>query len=75
MLGTLNLLLRVSTVSKSSKKAPKKSNKRNKSLSEEEMERFPFPRLAPTHFASISRNPLDLFTFSLSFARHVLHGV
>ena len=33
-----------STVTKSSKKAPKKSNKRNKSLSEEEMERFPFPR-------------------------------
>ena len=33
-----------STVTKSSKKAPKKSNKRNKSLSEEEIERFPFPR-------------------------------
>ena len=33
-----------STVTKSSKKAPKKSNKWNKSLSEEEMERFPFPR-------------------------------
>ncbi|CAH3019566.1 unnamed protein product [Porites evermanni] len=33
-----------STVTKSSKKAPKKSNKRNESLSEEEMERFPFPR-------------------------------
>ena len=33
-----------STVTKSSKKAPKKSNKRNKSLSEEEMERCPFPR-------------------------------
>ena len=32
------------TVTKSSKKAPKKSNKRNKSLSEEEMERFSFPR-------------------------------
>ena len=32
-----------STVTKSSKKAPKKSNKRNKSVSEEEMERFPFP--------------------------------
>ena len=32
------------TVTKSSKKASKKSNKRNKSLSEEEMERFPFPR-------------------------------
>ena len=34
-----------STVTKSRQKAPKKSNKRNiKSLSEEEMERFPFPR-------------------------------
>ena len=32
------------TVTKSSKKALKKSNKQNKSLSEEEMERFPFPR-------------------------------
>ena len=33
-----------STVTKSSKKVLKKSNKRNKSLSEEEIERFPFPR-------------------------------
>ena len=33
-----------STVTKSSKKAPRKSNKRNKSLSEEEMEPFPLPR-------------------------------
>ena len=33
-----------STVTKSSKKAPKKSNKRNKSLSEEEIKRFIFPR-------------------------------
>ena len=64
-----------STVTKSSKKAPKKSNKRSKSLSEEEMERFPFLRWAPTHFASIFRNALDLFTLSLPFARHVLHGV
>ena len=64
-----------STVTKSSKKAPQKSNKRNKSLSEEEMERFPFPRWAPTHFALIFRNALDLFTLSLPFARHVLHGV
>ena len=64
-----------STVTKSSKKAPKKSNKRNKSLSEEEMERFPFPRWAPTHFASIFRNALDLFTLSLPFAQHVLRGV
>ena len=64
-----------STVTKSSKKAPKKSNKRNESLSEEEMERFPFPRWASTRFASIFRNTLDLFTLSLPFARHVLHGV
>ena len=64
-----------STVTKSSQKASKKSNKRNKSLSEEEMERFPFPRWAPTHFASILRNALDLFTLSLPFARHVLHVV
>ena len=33
-----------STVTKSSKKAPKKSSKGNKSLPEDEMERFPFPR-------------------------------
>ena len=33
-----------STVTKSSKRATKKSNKRNKRLSKEEMERFPFPR-------------------------------
>ena len=31
-----------STITRSSKKAPKKSNKRNKSLSEEEIERFHF---------------------------------
>ena len=36
---------------------------------------FPFPRWAPTHFASIFSNALDLFTLSLPFARHVLHGV
>ena len=33
-----------STVTKLSKKAPKKSNKRNKSLSEDEVERFLLPR-------------------------------
>ena len=33
-----------STVTKSSKRGPKKPNKWNKSLSEEEIERFPFPR-------------------------------
>ena len=36
---------------------------------------IPFPRWAPTHFASIFRNALDLFTLSLPLARHVLHGV
>ena len=52
-----------STVSKWSKKAPKKSNKRNKGLSEEEMERFPFPRWAPTNFAWIFR----MLSISLRF--------
>ena len=39
------------------------------------VQRFLFPRWARTHFASIFRNALDLFTLSLPLARHVLHGV
>ena len=34
------------------------------------VQRFPFPRWAPTQFVSIFRNALDLFTLSLPFARH-----
>ena len=31
------------------------------------VQQFPFPRWAPTHFASIFRNALDLFTLSFVF--------
>ena len=41
-----------STVTKSSKKALRKSNKRNKLLSEEEMERFPFSQVRDDSFRS-----------------------
>ena len=72
--GSLNLRLGVRP-SPNQAKRRRRTNKRNKSLSEEEMERFPFLRWAPTHFASIFKNALDLFTLSLPLARHVLHGV
>ena len=64
-----------STVTKSSKKAPKKSNKRNKSLFGRRDRAIPFSQVSADSFASIFRNALDLFTLSLRFARHVLHGV
>ena len=52
-----------STVTKSSKKAPKRSNKRNKSLSEEKMERLPFP----DERRLISLQYSGMFSISLRF--------
>ena len=36
---------------------------------------IPFSQVSADSFCFIFRNALDLFTLSLSFARHVLHGV